>query len=98
MREYLRMLRLSPRQAVAVYDTRANTTVPAGASRGMARRATALGAELITSARGFAVVGVTGPLAPGVEDDARRWGAELAQALHRKLQVASSDSPAASLT
>ena len=96
VREYLRRLRLPQGLAVGAYDTRVNTAVPAGASRGIARRITALGGELLTSAQGFPVRAVTGPLADGVEERATAWGTELATALAERTQSTASDSPAAS--
>lgn len=94
VREYLRRVDLSPGQPVAVFDTRASTTVRAGASKGIARRATALGGRLVTSAQSFLVTGMTGPLAPGVEDAARQWGREIA----RGVQPRVSELPGASRT
>src|SRR5690554_2427423 len=96
IREYLRRLSIRPGLAVGVYDTRVNTTVPAGASRGMARRVTALGGDLLTSAQGFPVAGVTGPLCDGVEARARAWGGQLAAAVDRRAQETRSESPTAS--
>ena len=84
VREYLRRLRLRPGQPAGVYDTRVNTSVPTGASRGIARRVTALGAALLTSAQGFPVRAITGPLAEGVEERAAAWGAELAAAFAQR--------------
>jgi len=95
VREYLRRLRIPTGLAVGAYDTRVNTTVPAGASRGIARRITALGGELVTSAQGFPVLAVTGPLAEGVEERARAWGGELGVALTERAQSTVNDSPAA---
>jgi len=98
VREYLGTLQVLRGQPVGVYDTRSLRSVPAGAARGIARRVTALGAELMTPARGFHVQTVTGPLADGEEQRARAWGAELAGELERRAQERLSDSPGASRT
>ena len=80
MREYLRGLRLPAGTATGVYDTRATKGVPSGAVRTMTRRLAAVGGDLLTPARRFDVVGMTGPLVAGEEERARQWGAELAAA------------------
>jgi len=98
IREYLRTLEITPGQPVGVYDTRATKPVPTGAARAIARRIVALGAELVTSARAFQVLGMTGPLADGEERRALAWGVELAAGLAKRSQSMSSDSPTASRT
>ncbi|GGQ84621.1 flavodoxin family protein [Couchioplanes azureus] len=63
----------------AAFDTKVNKPLlPGSAARAAQRRLRGLGCRILMPAEHFLVTGTPGPLAPGEEDRARRWGAGLA--------------------
>lgn len=67
---------------VTAFDTRVqHPHLPGSAAKAALKRLRRLGLHQATPARSFWVIGSPGPLAPGQEDDARAWGAELARDL-----------------
>ncbi|GAA4606685.1 hypothetical protein BJY16_005953 [Actinoplanes octamycinicus] len=65
--------------AVAAFDTRSNTPLPAGsAGRKAIRRLRGLGGRQVLEVESFRVESAQGPLVAGEEDRARVWGETLA--------------------
>jgi hypothetical protein len=86
MREWLERLPASaggPR--FAVFDTRATkvSKLPFSAGRAEAKMVRRAGHELMAAPQGFTVSDVSGPLEPGEEDRAEKWGRALGRAVQR---------------
>jgi hypothetical protein len=86
MREWLARLPVAatgPR--FAVFDTRATkvSKLPFSAGRAEARLVRRAGYELMAEPQGFTVHDVSGPLEPGEEERAEKWGRALGRAVQR---------------
>lgn len=101
IREWLETLAVpgEPTTRVATFDTRVrHPHLPGSAASAALRRLRRLGLRPAAPAKSFWVLGSPGPLAPGQEDDARAWGAELARGLVQttpKIPTANPETPRA---
>jgi len=85
LREWIEALRPSPGVSVATFDTRVHRPrVPGSAARAARKRLRAHGFPALDPPTTFWVEGTSGPLVDGEEDRARRWGAELLEALREQ--------------
>lgn len=79
IREYLDCSPSLPGLAAAAFDTRINKPfLPGSAARRAQRQLRRLGCRIVLPAQSFLVTGTAGPLAEQQEQNARRWGANLA--------------------
>ena len=86
LREWLDAMkgRTTHRPIAAAFDTRIRKRgVPGSAARSAARRLQHAGLPAAAPATSFWVAGTDGPLLPGEEDRARKWGRELARTVTR---------------
>lgn len=77
IREWLDDLKPSPGLPAATFDTHVEKPFPGTASHGARRRLRTHGYD-VRATESFKVTDTKGPLVPGEEDRARRWGATLA--------------------
>lgn len=82
LREYLGCSPTLDGTAAAAFDTKINKTyIPGSAAHRAQRQLRRLGCHIVTPAESFYVTGTIGPLVPGEDDRARRWGAQVATAV-----------------
>jgi hypothetical protein len=81
IREWIELLDPAPELVVAAFDTRVRRPrIPGSAARAARKHLRAHGFKAIEPATTFWVDGLSGPLHPGEEERARRWGEDLATA------------------
>jgi hypothetical protein len=79
IREYLDCSPRLPGLPAAAFDTKINKPfLPGSAARKAQRRLRGLGCRIVLPAHSFLVTGTAGPLGEQQEQQARRWGADLA--------------------
>jgi Flavodoxin len=79
LREWLEKLECSPTTGTAAFDTRVDKPrLPGTASHAAEKRLRRRGCTIAARGTSFLVDGMTGPLLPGEEDRARRWGESVA--------------------
>ena len=79
LREWIEALQPTDSARAAAFDTRINKPfVPGSAGRAASRLLRRHGFQLVAAPESFRVTGTPGPLVPGEEDRARRWGQSLA--------------------
>jgi hypothetical protein len=79
LREWIEELQPTDSARAAAFDTRINKPfVPGSAGRAASRSLRRHGFQLVAAPESFRVTGTSGPLVPGEEDRARRWGQSLA--------------------
>jgi hypothetical protein len=82
VREYLDYAPWLPGVHAAAFDTKMKTAaLPGSAAHKAYRRLRGLGCHMVASAESFQVTAMTGPLAGGEEDRARRWAGTLAASI-----------------
>jgi Flavodoxin len=85
LREWLENFECSSTMVAAAFDTRVDKPrLPGTASHAAERRLRRRGCTIAARATSFLVEGMTGPLLPGEEDRARRWGESLGTTVVRQ--------------